>query len=703
MRRRAVQLLGAIVLAASVALVIWQGSFTFGEFAPTSIEQTYLFWGVSTLIFLLMVTLGFMLFRTGVKLYIERQANREGTGIKTKMVIGALALSFIPVFFLVLFSVSVLNRNLEKWFSRPAMNVRLNLEQISASLAREAREKAEAQAGWAAGLPALRSYLATGIRDDQALEAVCGRHGVGEVYLLLADGARREVCPVPGEKAEPSGGWAIARAPVTGPGGERGTLVLASRIPVDLAAKQHEIEKHIHEYDQLTANRKATRKTYLMLLALITLFILFVATWIALFLARQISVPISAVLEGAEQVRKGNLGHRVQVQAIDELASLVRSFNEMTRDLEANRRELESRRRFIEAILENIPTGVISVSSSGRIQMVNRALPEIFSEEGVKAAKTLYDLFPAEDAAQLRYLLNRARRTGVASRQFDFKDGRKSLHLSVTVSALEEKTSRGFVVVIEDTGDLLRAEKAAAWREVARRIAHEMKNPLTPISLCAQRIARQIERAVEAGGPPRPEVARVLRECSATISQEVESVRSLVDEFSQFARFPSAHPEPADLNEVVESGLAVFEGRLNGIELIKELSPGLPPVNIDREQFKRVVVNLVDNSAEAMEHSLIRHLYVGTRAAGPDAVELVVADTGCGISVEDKERLFLPYFTTKGHGTGLGLAIVNHILSEHRAEIRVEDNYPAGAKFTVEIPALAASAAGRRGAAGSSA
>jgi nitrogen fixation/metabolism regulation signal transduction histidine kinase len=228
---------------------------------------------------------------------------------------------------------------------------------------------------------------------------------------------------------------------------------------------------------------------------------------------------------------------------------------------------------------------------------------------------------------------------------------------------------------------MLRAQKAAAWHEVARRIAHEIKNPLTPIALCSERMARQLERQ-------GPDAVRILRECSQIIASEVETVRQLVDEFSNFARFPSAQPVPSDLNEVVENAIGVFAGRLEGIEVIRDLDPALPPVNIDRDQFKRLVVNLVDNAAEAMRESLVKRLYIGTSSPAAEIVELTIADTGCGITAEDKEKLFLPYFTTKSRGTGLGLAIVNHIASEHGAHVRVEHNPPAGARFTVELHAL---------------
>jgi two-component system nitrogen regulation sensor histidine kinase NtrY len=239
------------------------------------------------------------------------------------------------------------------------------------------------------------------------------------------------------------------------------------------------------------------------------------------------------------------------------------------------------------------------------------------------------------------------------------------------------------VIVLEDTSELLRAQKAAAWHEVARRVAHEIKNPLTPMALSAERISRQLDRL-----QIPPENSRILNECASTISRSVESVKTLVDEFSQFARFPAAQPVRSDLNEVVESALAVFHGRLDGIDIRVQLAPDLPAVNIDRDQFQRVVVNLVDNAAEAMQDAPLKRLFIATQTGAAETVELVVSDTGCGVSADEKEKLFLPYFSTKGRGTGLGLAIVNHILADHGAQIRVEDNQPAGARFTIEIPAL---------------
>jgi PAS domain S-box-containing protein len=656
MRKRLVFGSGLVLLAILVTL---------GPLAPSSPEQTYVFWALSTIIFILTITLGFMLFRTFVKLYIERQANRIGSHIRSKLIGGALALSFLPVLFLVLWSFTVLNYNLAKWFSSPGQHIKLDLVEVGNMLDSQMHEKLRAQGHWMA--------LLLGSEDHAVYQRFCAENHIGQVQFRAVTGNLQTLC-----------GSAETKYPfrevVETPGG---TLLLASELPVDLAARKRDIDRSVADYNKLSIDKNSFRNLYLLLLSLITLFILFFATWLARYMASQISTPITALLDGAEELRKGNLGYRVNVAAIDELATLVRAFNQMSVELETNGKELEARRRFTEAILESIPTGVISLSGDGQIQKVNRALMGIFSETPVRAASRLEDLFPKEDAKEVRYLMNRARRTGVASMQLEFTSERRVLHLSLTVAAIDERGRSGFVLVVEDTSELLRAQKAVAWNEVARRVAHEIKNPLTPIALCAERIVRHLDRH-----PPTPETQRILRECSTTILREVESVKTLVDEFSQFTRFPAAHPVSADLNEVVENALAIFAGRLDGIEVTKELGAHLPAVNIDRDQFKRVVVNLVDNAAEAMQNEAVKHLYIATRPAEDDCVELTIADTGCGISREDKEKLFLPYFSTKGRGTGLGLAIVNRILSDHEALIRVEDNAP-GARFIIEIPTFA--------------
>lgn len=672
MPRRLIHVLGAILLAASVTLVVWQGSFSVGSFAPADPGQTFFFYGISILIVLLMVTLGFMLARLIVKLWIERSHDRPGSRISTKLVVGALALSIMPVFFMVLFNVYVLNRTMEKWFNLPEQHELVDLTTISRAMERQTREKAEAQAELLAALPETKTLIANPSSDNSWLARFCQARGILAVDIESA-GAAGRYGAFPGQKSVPA--VVVTKGPVR----------LALAIPVDVVRQRLAIQEYHRAFDRLSTQRRAARSISLLLLILIALFVLFASSWLAFYLARQISGPISALLRAIEEVSRGNLGFRVQVTAVDELSQLVRGFNRMTGDLEANRAEIEARRRFTEAILESIPTGVISVDADGAVQLVNKALTEIFPDSHARHAVRLEDLFTREDAAEIGYLMNRAHRTGNASRQFEVKTPQRTLHLAVTVSAIDRRRGSGFVIVIEDTSDLLRAQKTAAWSEVARRVAHEIRNPLTPITLSAERIIRQLDRQ----GAVSP-VDRLVRECAEIILDETASVKRLVDEFAQFSRLPAARPVVCDLNEIVTNGIAVFEDRLDGIELHVDLAPGLPPICVDPEQIKRVVVNLIDNAAEAMRDSALKVLTIQTRAGLADTVDIVFTDTGCGITAEQKEKLFLPYFSTKGRGTGLGLAIVSHILAEHKANIRVEDNKPCGAWFGVEIPVAAA-------------
>jgi two-component system, NtrC family, nitrogen regulation sensor histidine kinase NtrY len=685
MKKRLTYGSGIVLLLVLVTLVVWQGSFNFTVFTPSDTAQTlFLLWPVSLLIFILMVALGFMLVRNGVKLLVERRSNREGSRIKTKLVVGAIALSIIPVIFMVIFSFSVMSHNLEKWFNRPMQKSKADFDEIAQALTKLLQDKSYAQAALLAHTAEVQLQLGGGPVIPGYLEQFCSEHDVAAAGVFPPNSKTPvATCGTVPSVIRRDGDITVARHRVTWAGRDVGTVAVYVRVPIDVYKKRLEIEDYDNQFNQIIASRNTVRLQSTLILCVITLFTIYVATWIALYLSRQISVPIAALARGAQEVGQGNLSYRVEVGAIDELAGLVSGFNRMTGQLEANSRELNARRRFTEAILENIPTGVISMAADGSIQRVNRALKGILPEELVVNAKRLEDLFPSEDASEIRYLMKRARRTGIAAQQLDLKFGAAILHLAVTVSALDNRHSSGFVMVIEDTGDLLRAQRAAAWNEVARRIAHEIKNPLTPIGLSAERIARQLERA-----HLRPELAAIVRECTDTIISEVQSVKGLVNEFAQFARFPTAKPERCHLNDVVEGALGVFAGRLENIRLNVRLAASLPPVMIDREQFKRVVINLVDNAAEAMQDSLVRNLDVITHAGATDTVELIIADTGAGVSPEDREKLFVPYFSTKGRGTGLGLAIVNNILSEHQAHIRVEDNVPVGTRFTVEIPVI---------------
>jgi two-component system nitrogen regulation sensor histidine kinase NtrY len=684
MKKRLVYSIALSLLVLSVAVVVWLGSFNPGTVQPTNPTQTLVFWAGFSMIFLLMLSLMWYLFREAAKLYLERQSHREGSRIKTKLVIGAVTLSCLPVFFLVLFNFELFNRNVANWIRLPETRQVEKFKDVAGLLTKEMQDETRAQAALLAAQPEVRQVLASGVRTPGFLQRFCKEWELSSASITPA-AAGSLVLDAWGPLPAKPGGIPAVSADAQVMEGDKilGNVHISALIPVDVAANVEVIRTESKKWEDSYTSWKSFRSFYTLMMALITVIVLCIATWIAFFLAKQISIPITALLDAASEVRKGNLTHRVDVRATDELGSLVRGFNQMTQELEANARELDRRRRFTEAILESIPTGVISITADGSIKRVNLALSKIFPAQQAELATRLEDLFSREDTAEIKYLMKRARRTGVATRQLELRTENRKLNLAVTVSALEEKLTSGFVIVLEDTSELLRAQKSAAWHEVARRVAHEFKNPLTPIGLSAERIGRQLDKLDLPAG-----TVRILRECSSIISKSVESVKTLVDEFSQFARFPSAQPVRCDLNELVAEALAIFKDRLDGISLRTNFAPDLPPVSVDREQFQRVVVNLVDNAAEAMQDSLVKNLYVTTQPGAAEMVELVVADSGPGVSPDDKEKLFLPYFSTKNRGTGLGLAIVSHIVAEHNAQIRVEDNQPTGARFIVEIPAL---------------
>ncbi len=682
MKKRVLLGFGLLVLALS-GFLVWLGSYAVRLFGvPKNPQQGFILWAMSILIFVLAVTLGFYLFRELAKVYVARQSRQEGSRIRTKLVLGAFALSCAPVVCLVGFSFEVFSHSVNAWFTNPVQQQVQVFVDTAALLGREMQDEVNAQAGLLALQPETRRALSGGGVTPGFLEHFA-KAQEGDAAVIL-----------PAQGGPPVDSWGRYELPVENRGRVRGRAAvsdgvntigyveLTSPIPLDVNEQLAAIQGYHQKWNELHDSMRDVKLTGTLMMVLITLFVLSVGTWIAFFLAKQISVPISALLDAASEVRKGNF-KRVDVHAADELGTLVRGFNQMTEELESSGRELDRRRRFTEAILESIPTGVISIGPDGSIRRVNRALSKILEADAVSRASRLEDLFSREDTAEIKYLMKRARRTGTATRQLELRTPTRKLQLAITVSALEERLTSGYVVVLEDTTELLRAQKAEAWHEVARRVAHEIKNPLTPIALSADRIGRQLDKLELA-----PPADRILRECSATISKSVESVKTLVDEFSQFARFPSAQPVRSDLNELVGEALAVFHDRLDGITIQTSFAEGLPAVNVDREQFLRVVVNLVDNAAEAMQESLVKTLYVATQAGAAETVELTVADSGCGVGPDDKEKLFLPYFSTKNRGTGLGLAIVSHIVTEHNGHIRVEDNQPVGARFIVEIPAL---------------
>lgn len=536
-----------------------------------------------------------------------------------------------------------------------------------------------------------------------------GEGGTKENSILLA--ARRSDTPIFSmEDTDYALGTATARGGIV--------VVVGLPMPHGMAETMSNLRSAADTYWTLFRSRRQLRNLYMLLLLMMTSLALFSSSWLALHLSKQVTKPVEALADAMEAIAAGDYAHRVKESATEELGELVRSFNHMAADLEGSRRAveestiqlsaanaaLEARRGELETMLETIPNGVATLDANRKIILANRALSEMIDPGGQRPflGLSMAEVFPAEVVEILDRLIKRSHRMGSASAEVEMSAPRAegfggTLNLLATVALLETSVGsermrrelRGYVIVLEDATELLRAQKQSAWKEVARRVAHEIKNPLTPIGLSAEQIRRHIDRLAETLrfhqiDSPSPSV---IRRCSEVISSSVESMRSLVDQFAALAEFPTAQPRPADLNTIVENALAMFAGRMQTITIVRRMSKGLPLVMADPEALKRALGNLIDNAAEAMQSSLLRELRITTSLLENGMVELTVADTGSGLTDEMRERLFLPYFSTKQRGTGLGLAIAAKIIQEHQGTIRAEKNVPAGAKFIIELRA----------------
>ncbi len=727
--RKQVIILLSISVFLLLAILVSETAFDLNFLHPGNNQDIVVFAALSALIFLLFVALTFVLMRNLLKLFAERRLGVLGSKFRTRMVAGALLLSFVPVMVMYWFSYGLMNRSIDKWFSTPVEEVRADIHAMATLLAGYAMQNAHAEASAIAASPemerafsghgfssvvsefqrhetTLQGGFALAVRDDNA-EASFNAPAPWPLLksaLPLADAAAGRRAQFTWQKVD----YTLGSAPVDG----GGLILVAIPLPREFSQTVRQVEASQQRYYDLARERRVVRRTYMGLLLLLTMIVLFVTTWLALFLSKIVTRPLSALAEATQEISRGRLDYRVDVSSADEIGDLVRSFNRMAEDLEGSRRqieassrdlsaanaELDQRRRQMETILENIPTGVLSLDADRHVTHVNQAVLRMFHPETghegaaqILLGASLTEIFPAEVLEDFEPLLRRGDRMGMTTSQMEMQLPRGTLHVAVTVATLRHQGERsGYVVVFEDLSDLLKAQKQAAWREVARRVAHEIKNPLTPIALSAERIQRHLDRAT----PTDPASLGIVRSCAETIAGAVETVRRLVDEFSTLARFPVAKPQPSDLNEIVESALSMFNGRLDGIGLLKSLATDLPKVMADSESIKRAVANLVDNAAEASQSSVVREIQVSTAlVASRDAVEIIVADTGHGVTRELKEKLFLPYFSTKKRGTGLGLAIVSRIVEDHRGSIRVEENRPVGTRFIVELPVIAEPAA----------
>ncbi|HVS82400.1 MAG TPA: ATP-binding protein [Pyrinomonadaceae bacterium] len=764
-RRRLPWLLGGLVLFLLAIIVAQQLFNVWAVVPPETGSDTLLLYALSSLNFAAFVVFSFILLRSLLKLRRERRERLLGSKIQTRLLAYFIALSLLPITAMAAFSYLFINRSVEKWFGRlPESVVERVREQQRESLATQNRNlrematllatmiKDKPQSEWQ---PTLNQLASTG--NLSAIEIVSGSGEVLAHSETSIPGLQRAELNALLQQGRATGAEAT-EALTDGKGFDLTSVPLSSDwrlivVPHRLADTNvsDTIAPSQSEYQHLVQRQRKVRLLGLSTLGLMTLLLLFASMWVAIHLARGLAAPIKSLAEASKEVARGNLSHRVDTVGDDELALLAESFNQMTAELDQNRRHieagasalqeknlaLEERRNYIETVLDSLSTGVISLDQNDCVTTINAAAASILKlSEPPPAWAKLSNLLSNDDRIVLDRLLRRARRTGRAAEQSHLTRGAAgsaAMPVALTATALRgtSSESRGVVLVIEDLSELLAAQRAAAWSEVARRIAHEIKNPLTPIQLSAERIARNFHVRLNGDTEPRPvgvasgygtpsvsegaspsqevareengnggsgalvlteenreELTRVVEECTTSITREVAGLKALVDEFSRFARLPNPCLELGDLNEVIRQSALLYHERLDGVELRLELADQLPPAMFDTEQIKRVFVNLTDNALEALASvSSERAVKITTRHdPARDLLLAEVEDTGEGIPGGDFKRLFQPYFSTKGRGTGLGLAIVERIITEHRGRIYAEANSPRGARFVIELP-----------------
>jgi two-component system nitrogen regulation sensor histidine kinase NtrY len=733
-------LLGIVVLiAALVVMVRFADRST--EVNPDFLSEVVLY-ALSAADLTMLVALVFFLARNIVKLVVERRRGLPFSRFRAKLVLALLGLTIVPAVLVLIVGSELIRSSTEKWFSAPIDDVLTAATRIAQDYYREremtvaghaARIAREIPAAAVAGgdVAAVRRVIENEVTQGRvglvevyrARDSAAGQADVAPLFAVTAPGLPRghlqatadrlasrvasgNVEPHTPEPLEGGGELVRAGAAVRDAGGRVVGVVLASDyLSGESALHARRVIDAYQNRSQLRALRNPIRGIYITLFVMMTLMILVSATWTGLYLAKRITRPVQRLAAGAREIGAGHLDHRIEPETRDEFGQLVEAFNNMAGELASSQRKLErsrldleknvqldERRQYIETVLERVATGVVSLGPEGKIETINAAALRLLEVNRSVLGARAEDVCQREDLKPLQALLRQARPGPSASAAQEIailREGRE-LHLAAAATPLlrDDGSIGGAVLVFDDVTPLIRTQRVAAWRDVARRLAHEIKNPLTPIQLCAERMRRHFS------GAPAPSRALV-EECTTTIVGEVESLKGLVDEFAQFARMPAPRTVPADLNAALTDTLALYNGLFQEIRIERVLADELPRVRVDLEQIRRVVINLVDNAIEALGGSRAAprpdgrapSITVETRHDRSNGVaKIFVADNGPGISAADRDKLFMPYYSTKGRGSGLGLAIVRRIIAEHGGSIEVADNVPSGTVFTIELP-----------------
>jgi two-component system nitrogen regulation sensor histidine kinase NtrY len=719
----------ALIAALAVLLLIGRGSSTLAPDFLTDFVLSAL-WATNLTI---LVALAFVLTRNILKLVVERRRALPFARFRAKLVAVLLGMAVVPALLVLLVGSELIRTSVDRWFNQPMDVMLTSANAIAGDYYAQQQALVSAQAQrFARALGSVNlGANPSDVRDLVAPDVRQERIDLVEVYRLTAgsDG-RPQVTPVV-DVASPSlprtysrasadrlaertaasaaearvveqlstGGDLIRTAvPIrsSSNGPVSGVVVASEYLTDQFAARARGMTEAYEAYQQLRVLKQPLAGVYLSFFFMLTLMILVGATWMGLYLAKRITRPVQTLAAAADEIGAGHLDHRVQAEANDEFGSLIDAFNRMAGELAASRRRLElssielerkhsdveSRRRYVETILDRLATGVVSVDVAGSIRTWNAAASRLLGIEQRVAGLPVSDVLGSSDLKPLAIAIEEAsrHREDVRPQEVSITREGREVHLAVMTTPLkrDDDSTEGVVVVFDDVTPLVRAQKVAAWREVARRLAHEIKNPLTPIQLSAERLRRHFSQA--------PAGTRdLVDECTTTIVGEVESLKGLVDEFSQFARMPAPRAVPTDLHCVLDDALSLYRGLLAEIEIRTHFAEALPKVSIDPEQIRRVILNLVDNAIEAMDRR--GAIDIETRHdVNNNLVRVVVADNGPGIPVAEREKLFLPYYSTKQRGSGLGLAIVRRIVAEHGGSIDVTDNQPRGTRFAIELP-----------------
>ncbi|MFC1896185.1 PAS domain-containing sensor histidine kinase [Thermodesulfobacteriota bacterium] len=716
-----------VLIVGTVALLTYAETriIRFGTGIPVS--NTILMFIAININLLLLILLFFLVVRNLVKLLYERRRGILGAGLRTKLVLSFITLSLVPAIVLFFFSIQFITSSIEFWFNVPVeqslenslrvgkelyqhheSNNRFFLERIAYQLrvrkllSQEHRKELNRYviiSQRAFNLDAVEVYTPQFLR---LATAESDKLDERELPVLSSDVFRRGsvsseatiVTPL-----KPSGELirTVATIPYGAPVDRAlGFVAVSAFIKPDLTHKLASISRGFEEYQQIKMLKKPIQISHYLTLSIAACLIVFCAIWFGFYLAKSITIPIQELAEGTRKVAEGNLGFTIAKMADDEMGSLVDSFNKMTRDLRMGREqlelsahqlaeqnlEIEERRQYMEIVLKNVSTGVISFDANGFVTTINKSAEKMLGiDAGTVLNQSYKRLLKGQHLDLAREVMQEVLHAAERFAQLPLRltvNGRPRSFV-VHVTALKDDAQRymGMVVVFDDLTELERAQRLAAWREVARRIAHEVKNPLTPIRLSAQRLVRKYDHSLN---------DPVFSECARTIIDQVDLIRDLVNEFSAFARFPVPRPETCDLPPLIEEACTPYREGHPEIRFETRITNPIPKVTVDSRQIKRAMINLINNAMAAMEGagSIIITLAHDERL---QRVSIEVADSGKGVSREEKLRLFEPYFSTKRAGMGLGLAIVSTIVADHNGRIRVEDNQPTGAKFIIELPA----------------